>query len=352
MAREELRSLTLTLLLTVFGATFQADEQSGVLKKASAPQPEVLNGYNRGHCASVTRQLRVCKQISDERDVFVILEDGAQVGVWPTTSSMGETSDFEVLRTDFDHDGHSELILANHDGTSNGLGVDYWTITIFPDVDFNPGVEPLTFSLEEYGTFGTFVADNHARLRILATRWVWTNDPKGKRGVGLYLVGHWWRYESGELVPQLNRATIARRYLLSFAYERGETSGTEQVPYRWFKNPRAERLKPEQITGASRRSETGIIEEVLTVTKPDSERAVQIRLRADDGGTVLYRYPNPEEGGIGLPALSFLGDAASGRIYPIRYFPARIDAWLKGKRATLRTYGEESRPERILWLER
>jgi hypothetical protein len=340
------------LLLTIFGATFQADEPSGVLKRASAPQSETLKGYNRGHCVSVTRQLRVCKQVSDERDVFVILKDGAQVGVWPATSSMGETSDFEVLRSDFNHDGRSELILANHDGTSNGLGIDFWTITIFPDTNFSTVADPLTFSIEEYGTYGTFVADNHARLNILATRWIWTRDPKGKRDVGLYLVGHWWRYESGQLVPQLNRATLARRYLLSFAYERGETSGTDRVPYRWLKNPRAERLKAEQITGASFRDEPGIIEDVTDVTKPGSERAVRLKIQADDGETVYYRYPRPEGPGLSTPSVEYLGDAASGRIYPRYYFPAQIAAWLKGKRATLRSYGSIERTQEILWLER
>jgi hypothetical protein len=350
VAREELRALTLTFLLTILGVAFQSDQQSGVLKKASAPQPEVLNGYNRGHCVSVTRQLRVCKQLSDERDVFVVEKDGAQVGVWPARAAMGETSDFEVLRSDFNYDGRSELILANHDGTSNGLGVDYWTITIFPDTNFNTVVEPLTFSVEEYGTFGTFVADSHARLSILATRWVWTNDPKGKRDEGLYLVGHWWRYESGELVPQLNRATLARRYLFSFANERGETSGTDHIPYRWLKNARTERLKAEQITGPSWRSETGVIADVSTVTKPDSERSVKISLRAVDGSTVVYRYPKPEREGLADPGLDFLGDAASGSIYPISYFPSRIEAWLEGKRATVRTYGNEQQAEKILWL--
>jgi hypothetical protein len=338
------------LLLTIFGAIFQADEQAGVLKKASAPKPEVLEGYNRGHCISARRWLRVCKQLSDERDVFVIEKDGKQVGTWPARTSMGETSDFEVLTSDFNHDGRSELILANHDGTSNGLGVDYWTITIFPNTNFRDVVEPLTFSVEEYGSFGTFVADRNANLNVLTTRWVWTNDPKGKRDEGLYLVGQWWSYESGELVPQTNRATLARRYLLSFANERGETSGTDQVPYRWLKNARTERLKPEQITGASSQSVTGIIEAVSPPTSSGSERSVKISLRTNTGATVTYNYPTLPYAESNESSLDFIGDAASGRIYPIRYFPARIETWLKGKRATLRAYGDEPRTEKILWL--
>lgn len=351
MGRHELRFLTLTLLLLIPAVVVsQSDSQPGVLRKANAPEPEVLDGYNRGHCISLPHKLRVCKQLSDERDDFVIEKDGKQVGTWPGRTAMGETSDFEVLRSDFDHDGRSELIVANHDGTSNGLGVDYWTIMIFPDATFSTVVEPLTFSVEEYGSFGTFV-ENQGHLRILTTRWVWLDDPKGKRGAGLYLVGDWWRYESGALVPQTNRPTLARRYLFSFAYERGDTSGSDRVPYRWLKSPRAERLKPEQITGASSHSEAGVIQAVSAVTKTGSERTVKITFRGAGGSTVEYAYPKNDNYESVEQGIDFLADTRSGRIYPIRYFPARIETWLKGKRATLRTYGSGPQSEQILWLE-
>jgi hypothetical protein len=152
-------------VFSLIGAVFfQGDSQSSVLKKASAPKPEVLDGYVRGHCVSLSHQVRVCKQISDERDDFVVHKDGKQVGIWPAKSNMGETADFEVLSADCNHDGRAELIVANHDGTSNGLGVNYWTISISPDAAFLTVAEPLTFSVEEYGSFGTFVADKR-RLR-------------------------------------------------------------------------------------------------------------------------------------------------------------------------------------------
>lgn len=339
------------LLFTLIAATLQADSQSSVLRKAPAPQQEILEGYNRGHCVSLHHQVRVCKQLSDERDVFVVEKSGKQVGAWPARTFLGETSDFEVLAADFNHDGRAELIVANHDGMSNGLGIDYWTISIFPDAAFMTVGEPLTFSVEEYGSFGTFVADNRG-VGILTTRWVWTKDPKGKRDTGLYLVGHWWRYKSGALVPAMNRAPLARRYLFSFEKERGNTSDLEHVPYRWFRNAKTEVLKPQQITGPGSQSETGVIQEVSAVTKTGSERSVKLSFRADSGATVTYTYPQPEADGNAGPSVDFIGDTSSGRIYPIRYFPARIDSWLKGKRATLRTYGDEPRAEKILWVER
>ena len=340
------------LLFALIVAALQADSQPRVLMKAPAPEPEVLDGYNRGHCVALHHGVRVCKQLSDERDVFVVEENGKQVGVWPARTYLGETSDFEVLTADFEHDGSAEMIVANRDSTSNGMGIDYWTISIFSDTAFKTGEEPLTFSVEEYGSFGTFVTDKHQFVRILTTRWVWTDDPKHKRDVGVYLVGQWWQYQSGELVPHTNRAALARRYLFSFANERGETSGSNQVPYRWFSHPKAEVFKSENITGPSSRSETGIIEAVSAVTKSGSERSVKVSFRSDGGSTATYNYPKPDDEVNGDPGLDFIGDAASGRIYPIRYFPSRIEPWLKGKRATLRFYGDSAQSEKILWLER
>jgi len=95
-------------------------------------------------------------------------------------------------------------VVANHDGTSNGIAVDYWTIFIFPDPEFHNFTTPLTFSVEEYGSFGTFVTSG-GRVSILTTTWVNNEDPKHKRGWGMYLVGQWWRYQSGELRPLLER---------------------------------------------------------------------------------------------------------------------------------------------------
>ena len=253
------------------------------------------------------------------------------------------------MRADLDHDGRAELIVANHDGQSNGMGIDWWTISIFPDATFTNVAEPLIFSVEEYGTFGTFVADRRG-VSILTSRWVWTNDPKGTRDVGVYLVGHWWRYKAGELVPQTNRAPVARRYLFSFANERGETSNSDRVPYRWVRNAKTEIFKSENITGPSSNNQTGTIQEV-SISKTGIDRSVKITFLSNGGRTLVLTYPEIRNEQSDAD-LAFIGDAASGLIYPIRYLPARIDTWLKAKRATLRTYGNEPSTEKILWLER
>lgn len=335
----------------MLGATVHSASRPVALKKAPAPEEEVLDGYNRGHCVSLPHEVRVCKQLSDKRDVLVVEKSGKQVGTWPVRTDMGETSDFEVLSTDFNHDGRAELIVANHDGTSNGMGIDFWSISIFPDASFTSPAEPLTFSVEEYGSYGTFVAGRRG-VSILTTRWIWTNDPKGKRDLGVYLVGQWWRYQSGELVAQTNRSMLARRYLFSFANERGATSRSDRVPHRWLSHPKAEVFKPVNIRGTSSRSETGIIEEVSAVSQTRSNRTVKLTFRTDGGAIAAYTYPGSRDESHSEPTVDFIGDASSGLTYPARYFPAQIASWLKGKRASLRTYGEEPHTEKILWLER
>src|SRR6478736_1434748 len=139
------------LLIVVFASTAYA--QSIRLTKAGTPVPATVVGYDKGHCIALPKNIRVCKLLSDDKDTFLIERAGRRVGTWPGTASLGETSDFEVLTGDLDNDRKPELIVANHDGTSNGLGVDYWTIFIFPDPEFHRFTVPLTFSVEEYGSF-------------------------------------------------------------------------------------------------------------------------------------------------------------------------------------------------------
>ena len=187
-------------------------------------------------------------------------------------------------------------------------------------------------------------------MNILATRWLWTTDPRGKRGEGLYLVGNWWRYQRGELIPHVRLGTIARRYLSSFENERWNTLESDQIPYRWFRNARAETFKLETITGTASQSQTGTIEDV-SVTNTGSERIVKVTFRGSGEGTVVYSYGNTDDADNN-DILNFIGDAATGLVYPLRYTTAKIELWLKGKRATLRTYGTGDRSQKVLWLER
>lgn len=330
------------LLFLIAAFAYEAQAQPQRLVKAPSPQPATIAGYVRGHCVASLNQVRICKMLSESDDTFLVEKDGKRVGSWAGSSYLGETEDFEVLLGDLDGDKRSELIVANRDSSSAGMGVSYWTIAIFPDTEFRNYQPPLTFRVQEYGTFGTFVSAGRT-INILTTRWESTTDPKGRRGEGLYLVGQWWRYKSGELLPMLNRGTIGRRYLLSFERERWNTIDSDRKPYSWLSHVNAEPLKGD-LLGPGSGSKRGVIEASL-----DPHQRVRIVFRADNEQPTDFVYPHDDdvEGGN---ELRYIGDAASGRLYPSHYLPARPEAWLNGKRAILRTYGDDRRFH-VLWLE-
>lgn len=255
---------------------------------------------------------------------------------------MAETSDFEVLTGDLNNDQQSELVVANHDGTSNGMGVDYWTIFIFPDTEFQSFKAPLAFTVEEYGSFGTFVSTGR-NVEILTTTWVWNNDPKHTRGWGTYLVGQWWRYDAGELRPLLKRPIIARRYLNSFEKQRLETTQLDRVPNEWLRHPTTETVSTAFITKKSVRKWSGVIQEI--VTDPKSAQ-LKITFKPDVEQPVTLLYPFNE----GDSRLDLIGDERSGRLYPSHYLPSQPENWLRNRRATVRTY--EDQGLRVLWLDR
>lgn len=321
----------------------QSHGQSPVMRKVSPPVPADVPGYHKAHCVSLNQGIRICKGLSDSENTFVLEKDNKRIGTWPGMTFLGETSDFEVLQSDLDADGQRELIIANRDSTSNGLGVNFWTISIFSARDVGNFRPPLTFSVEEYGSSGTFVSNGRI-VRILTTRWLWTRDPKGRRGDGLYLTGQWWRYSRGELIPSSNRAILARRYLESFAVERGRTGNSPAIPYKWLSGPKAERLRFDPIL-AQKNSETeGVITGVSAETS-DERRILKIEFKPDRGAPLSFIYPQDDSDENGLAGI---GDFSSNRVYPSGYIPTSPDGWLKGQRATVVTYGENER--RILWL--
>ena len=327
-------------LLLIFVLASTAHAQTSKLIKLGAPAPASVEGYDKGHCIAV-KNIRICKLLSDDKDTFLVQKDGKNLGTWSGIAFLAETSKFEVLTGDLDNDGKPELIVANNDGMSNGLGVDYWTIFIFPDPQFHTFNAPLRFSVEEYSSFGTFVT-SAGRVNILTTSWVNNKDPKGRRGWGTYLVGQWWRYQSGELRPMLERPIIARRYLFGFENERNAAVKTDPIPFKWLSNPRTESVGTEFITKKGTTSKSGVIqsvrrekESITVVFKPRGEQAT------------TYIYP----GKIGdKDKLDYVGNTASGRLYPTGYLPSQADKWLKNKRATLQSYGDNNL--NVLWLER
>lgn len=325
------------LLIVVLAST--AFAQSARLIKHGAPVPVTIEGYEKGHCIALPKNVRICKLLSDDKDTFLVQKDGKGVGTWPGNAYLAETSDFEVLTGDLDDDRKPELIVANHDGTSNGLGVDYWTIFIFPDPEFHRFNAPLTFSVEEYGSFGTFVTSG-GRVNILTTSWVGNEDPKHRRGAGMYLVGQWWRYQSGELRPLLERPIIARRYLFGFERERLNTLKLDRIPFQWLSHPSTEPVQTEFITRQSNTSKRGVIQSVTR-----EKESISVVFKPDGEQSITYLYPGTYQDN----QLEYFGYTVTGRLYPKDYQPSQAEQWLKNRRATLRHY--EDHELDVLWLE-
>lgn len=326
------------LLIVVLAST--AFAQSARLIKHAKPVATTVEGYDKGSCIALPKNIRICKLLSDDKDTFLVQKDGKRIGTWPGNAYLGETSDFEVLTGDLDNDRRPELIISNHDGMSNGLGVDYWTIFIFPDPEFRHFSAPLAFSVEEYGTFGTFVTSG-GRVNILTTSWVGNEDPKHRRGWGMYLVGQWWRYQSGELRPLLDRSIIARRYLFGFEKERNETTSRDRIPFQWLSHLNTERVGTDFITKRSNTNKRGVIQSVTR-----EKESIKVLFKPHGEQSITYVYPGTYQD---KNQLDFFGDTATGRLYPKNYQPSQPEQWLKNRRATLRRY--EDNEMDVLWLE-
>ena len=337
--------MTRLTLLLILALSAQVHAQSRKLVIVGPPQPATVEAYEKGHCVALRNRTRVCKVLSETDALFVVEKDGKTLGTWGANTYLGETGDFDVMQGDLDGDRKPELIIANRDSTSVGIGVSVWSIAIFPDTDFRSFQPPLIFSVKEYGTHGTFVVTG-GRLNILTTDWVWGEDPKGKRGQGLYLVGQWWRYRGGELTP-LSRSIVARRYLLSFERERWDTIESHRIPYQWLSSRRAEFVSTDFITGPAITSSQGVIKSVSSKDENSPYRIVKITFKPDTDKASEIIYPNEDENGPFVER--YLGDAATGRIYPARYLTSNANKWLTGRRATLRTYNENK--TEVLWLE-
>lgn len=337
------------ILALLAAAVSDVSSQSPKLNKAPSPQPATVEGYVRGHCVSLPSAIRICKLLSESEDIVLVEKDGKRLGSWPTSAYLGETSDFEVLRGDLDGDRRLELIVSNHDTTSAGMGVNYWTIAILPDVESRVFEPPLTFRVEEYGSWGTFVSDR-ARVSILATKWLWTDDPTGKLGRGLYLVGQWWQYKSGQLLPLLSKPTLMRRYLLSFERERLQTIDSPHAPYRWLTNRNTISIQRELEIGQVEDTQSGIISSVSSVPDKDFVRKMMLTLPPENRAVIVCFYPS--DAGKGDYGLRYIGDGVSGRLYPNHYLPSQPETWLQGKSATVQTYREaaNTEPFQVLWI--
>ena len=151
-----------------------------------------------------------------------------------------EPEEMELLVGDLDGDGYPETIVLIGGASSNGIALEDWQAVLFDGRDL--GRPPVYFGVAEYGRHGTFLASpTTGQCRILVTNWETDTEP-GRRP-GLYLVGRWYRYRAGHLIPDVARPQLMRRYLFSFGGERHESSARAEWwdadrPFHFFLSPK------------------------------------------------------------------------------------------------------------------
>lgn len=304
----------------------------------------------------------------DRRDYFEIKKQGESVGtITADINAFGGTTDnFFAFYGDLDKNKSKELIVIDFNGSSNGLGVNYYTINILPDFETKGYTAPLTFNDAEFGRDGTFVYDaKKNETLILITEWGGVEIVDPKRGGGLYFTGKFFRYAGGRLIPAKDKPILARRYLNSFEKERFRTQNDPRRPYLWLTSPSALKLSAEPIFAVKpQTSQFGTIEKYESLDESYQDGAQtssavveQISVRFDSGETktvVLSKTPDyinlPSDAGKIIP--EDFGFFASKITLPSDLKPLHFFGNLSGKKVQLNSYTVEqgAAPIYRLWF--
>ena len=272
--------------------------------------------------------------------LFTAERNGQAVGRWAATG--GTPFGFRVFEADLDDDGALEHIVANHDAVSNGLGVSYWTLFLLDD---GRGTPALSIPVEEFGPEGGSFAEDEG-LVLWATEWLHGPDPSGRRGPGLYFVGRPFRLAGGRLAPAADLPIRARRLLDSFARER--STGT---PVQWLTDRRAEtRASDPYLLSDATTEVAGVIVSVAPTEAEFGATNWVLHLQPAEGPTVVYTYAFGYGPDLARP-FTYLGDAATGRLYPPGYLVSEPAQWLMGRRVRAMDYGTDDDPHTVLWLD-
>ena len=210
------------------------------------------------------------KTEDDKQGTFEVGKGRSTFGTIPgSIYGASSVDNFHAFYGDLDKNNSAELIVVDFDGQSLGLGVNYFTINIFPDFETKGYQPPISFSTTEFGADGTFLYDAKIKETLmLLTEWggVQVTDPK--RGEGLYFTGRFFRYKDGKVKLATEKPILARRYLNSFEKERFRTEKDPRHPYIWLTSPDSIKLKTDPIFELKPIStQNGIIEKYEEITE-------------------------------------------------------------------------------------
>ncbi len=217
---------------------------------------------------------------------------------------------------------------------SNGLGVSSWTIDLVPP---RSGAPVASFSVQEFVPEGRSTETRAGQTVFWATEWWSGPDPDGRRREGTYLVGRPFVLTPGGLVPAARLAIRARRMRTDFRTERGG-------PVRWLRDGRAVTWRTDPMLGGRPDVTRGVVTSATLASLPEDGPVVTVTLRTDAEADLVITSNVWETSS----AFGYVGDEATGRLWPAGYRPADVSAWLVGHRVRIEVRGDSPT---VLWRE-
>ncbi len=258
--------------------------------------------------------VRICKavpSVEGSRPGLVVDGPGERHVEWDATALPGDLDDFQALTVDLDGDGQDELIVANRAAEATGVSVRLWELAIVEG-----GGDGVTHALVH--DWGPDAVD--AQGRLLLTEWEW----RGQDPAGLVFTGREYTWRGGRLWP--TKAPVLRRTLdAAFEAERARTSELVLAPRQALASPTTRR-SADPTPGRT------VSARVLGISREEPFLSLHVQ-RSDGSLDTLSQLPDAR------PLLR-MGDARSGRLYPMGYAPAAVEDWLVGRAVRLVVDGE------------
>ena len=167
--------IILSILIILTGITFCYADQS---KLKTFPRPELTeatSGLEKAACVTLDSATKICQGLTEDAATgakFVVTRNGEMVGKWESEVFLGETADYQVFKGDLDADGRDELVVANRNGVSNGMGVNYWTIAVTPFPLNTEKLNPVQFQTEDFSVGAMLVPRRKSGgFDIMAANW-------------------------------------------------------------------------------------------------------------------------------------------------------------------------------------
>jgi hypothetical protein len=329
------RSTLVLIFLTVIAAVAPGQR----LVHGTKPRETSVPGRVEAFCSMLSGGFRVCKVREPEavEAEYFILKGEAVVNRLPAPFWMGTATSpdgFFAYRGDLDRDGSSEIVVVSLEGVSNGMGITYSTVYIFDGRSVEARGDPISVAVAGYDSI----------------------EPK--RGMGMYLMGKWFRYRNKRLEPVLEKPTLARRLLNSFAEERDNSWYENRYPHKWLTDRRAHKLlrePAERSKLASVRFATiRAFQQQPLYERPNAEIEFDTEAGASLKGKIR-RGRNSDADDKAIMDIESIGIWKARYLYPIPFNgDLRLTTFLdriEGRRVRLETYRPEHGNEYTkVWL--